>query len=335
MNKYLFKKVRSDIKEHYKLYILYIIILFISLFRLNYYIFSPGSLVDLTNRINVENSYKVDGSFNLTYVTTRHATILTYLMSYIIPNWDIESIDNMRIDNESESEIFDRGKISLKETSYDAVIAAFDEAGIAYDIKNTNVTITHVFDFAKSDLKVGDIIKKVNNNIVNSVEDVSNILKNLNVDDEINLEVLRKEKTINSKAKVVEKDNKKVIGVSISTLKDIETKPKVDFIFEDNESGSSRGLMCALDIYNKITEYDLTKGDIIAGTGTIKSDGTVIEIDGVKYKLMGAVKEGAKVFIVPSNNYEEALKLKNDNNYKIEIIEADNLHNVIKKLESR
>ena len=109
----------------------------------------------------------------------------------------------------------------------------------------------------------------------------------------------------------------------------------MDFVFENNESGSSRGLMCALDIYNKITEYDLTKGDIIAGTGTIKSDGTVIEIDGVKYKLMGAVKKGAKVFIVPSNNYEEALKIKKDNNYDIELIEADNLHNVIKKLESR
>lgn len=335
MNKYLFKKVRDDIKEHYKLYIFYIIILFISLFRLNYYIFSPGSLVDLTNRINVENSYKVDGSFNLTYVTTRHATILTYLLSYVIPNWDLETIDNMRYDNESENEIFERGKISLKETSYDAVIAAFDEANIPYNIKSIDVTVTHVFDFAKSDLKVGDIIKKVNNNIVNSVEDVSNILKNLNIDDEMSLEVLRKEKTINCKAKVVEKDNRKVIGVSISTLKDIETKPKVDFIFEDNESGSSRGLMCALDIYNKITEFDLTKGDIIAGTGTIKSDGTVIEIDGVKYKIMGAVKKGAKVFIVPSNNYEEALKIKKDNNYDIELIEADNLHNVIKKLESR
>ena len=254
MNKYLFKKVRDDIKEHYKLYIFYIIILFISLFRLNYYIFSPGSLVDLTDRINVENSYKVDGSFNLTYVTTRHATILTYLLSYVIPNWDLETIDNMRYDNESENEIFERGKISLKETSYDAVIAAFDEANIPYNIKSIDVTVTHVFDFAKSDLKVGDIIKKVNNNIVNSVEDVSNILKNLNIDDEMSLEVKKKKKTINCKAKVVEKDNRKVIGVSISTLKDIETKPKVDFIFEDNESGSSRGLMCALDIYNKITE---------------------------------------------------------------------------------
>ena len=116
------------------------------------------------------------------------------------------------------------------------------------------------------------------------------------------------------------------------SLKEIETNPKVDFVFKDNESGASRGLLCALDIYNKITEYDLTKGLKIAGTGVIYSDGSVGGIDGVKYKLKGAVKKKADVFIVPSSNYEEAMNEKKKNNYDIEIIEADTLHNVILKL---
>ena len=82
-------------------------------------------------------------------------------------------------------------------------------------------------------------------------------------------------------------------------------------------------------------EFDLTKGDIIAGTGVIYEDGSVGSIDGVKYKLKGAVKNKAKVFIVPSENYDEAVKLKKEHNYDIEIIEADNLHNVIEKLKNR
>ncbi|UKI58081.1 MAG: hypothetical protein L6V81_01055 [Clostridium sp.] len=108
-------------------------------------------------------------------------------------------------------------------------------------------------------------------------------------------------------------------------------KEEVTYVFKkNNESGSSRGLMCALEIYNRITDYDITKGDIIAGTGSIEADGTVGDIDGVKYKLKGAVKNKAKVFIVPSGNYEEALKIKKKkNNYDIELIKADNLHNVI------
>ena len=47
------------------------------------------------------------------------------------------------------------------------------------------------------------------------------------------------------------------------------------------------------------------------------------------------IKNKAKVFIVPSENYDEAVKLKKEYNYDIEIIEADNLHNVIEKLKNR
>ena len=335
MNKSLFKNIKKDIKDNYKLYIFYIIVLFISLFRLDYYIYSPGRLVNLTDRIIVENSYEQKGNFNLTYVTTRHASILTYLLSYIMPNWDLESIDKVRVDDESVSDIENRGKIDVKATSYDAIIAAFNEANIPYKINNIDIVITHVFAYSKSNLKVGDIIKSISNIEVKSINDISNIINNSNENDEIILEVVRNNKIVSCKAKVIIIENKKVIGILLSTLKDVETNPKVEYIFKDRESGSSRGLMCALDIYNKITNYDLTKGDIIAGTGVIDSDGKVGEIDGVKYKLIGAVKAGAKVFIVPTKNYDEAIKIKNENKYDIEIIEADNLHNVIEKLESR
>ncbi len=42
--------------------------------------------------------------------------------------------------------------------------------------------------------------------------------------------------------------------------------------------------MLTLTIYNAISGEDLIKGRNIAGTGTINLDGTVGEIDGVKYK---------------------------------------------------
>lgn len=335
MHKKVLKKIWDDIKEHYILYIVYALFLFITLFRLNYYIYSPGELIDLSDRIIVENSYNVEGSFNLTYVTSRNATILTYLLSYIIPNWDLESIDKVRVDNESETDILNRGKIYLKETSYDAIIAAFNEAGLPYKINKTDIVVTHVFDFANTNILVGDIVKKINGREINSVLEVNEYLTSLNENDELVIEVERDNKIIECMAKVKIMEGRKLIGISLALLKDVETNPKVEYIFSDSESGSSRGLMCALDIYNKITEYDLTKGDTISGTGTIDEDGNVLSIDGVKYKLVGAVSKGAKVFIVPSKNYQEALKLKEENNYDIELIEADTLHNVIERLKER
>ena len=153
--------------------------------------------------------------------------------------------------------------------------------------------------------------------------------------DFLKINVERNGKIIECKAELVSEDDRVIIGATLSELKNIKTDPKVEYIFKDNESGASRGLLCALDIYNKITKFDLTKGDIISGTGSIDQYGKVGSIDGVKYKLAGSVKKNAKVFIVPTGNYKEALYEKEKNNYDIEIIEADTLHNVIEKLKAR
>ena len=116
-----------------------------------------------------------------------------------------------------------------------------------------------------------------------------------------------------------------VINVKSDTL--------VEFNYKNNESGASGGLMSTLEIYNKITKKDITKGLTIAGTGTMNADGTVGEIGGVKYKLKGAVKKGADAFIVPTLNYEEAKEIKEKEGYDIKLIKADTFSNVLKELE--
>ena len=58
--------------------------------------------------------------------------------------------------------------------------------------------------------------------------------------------------------------------------------------------------MLTLTIYNAISGEDLIKGRNIAGTGTINLDGTVGEIDGVKYKIMGANNSNMDIVFVPS-----------------------------------
>ena len=257
------------------------------------------------------------------------------LLSLIIPNWDIESLNNMRVEDESEKEIENRDKIYLKDTSYDAIIAAFKEANMKYEITSTDVTGTYVYNIAKTNVKIGDVIKTINNIKITSFDSLKEEVNKYEVGEKININVLRNNKIIECEATLLLEENKKMIGISLAELKNIKTNPEVKFVFKDNESGSSRGLMCALEIYNRITKYDITKGDIISGTGVIDENGNVGSIGGVKYKLKGAVNKHAKVFIVPSGNYEEAMSLKNKYNYNIEIIKADTLSNVIKALKER
>ena len=109
-----------------------------------------------------------------------------------------------------------------------------------------------------------------------------------------------------------------MIGIIITEKQKIKTDPKIKIKFKNSESGASGGLMMSLSIYDSLIKEDLTKGLKIAGTGTIDQDGNVGKIDGVKYKVMGAVKDKADIFLVPAgSNYKEAIKTKKEKKYKI------------------
>lgn len=336
MIKKLLKYLKNDLKNNYKTYIVFILILSTFFIKLDYNIYSPGGLINLNDRIETNNKYTEEGSFNLTYVTARSGIIPNILLSYIIPSWDLVPTSDVKVDDESMKEVNLRNRIYLEETSYNAIIAAYKEAGKPYTVNSTDLKVTYIIDKDNNNLEVGDTIKEINGVKIDSYETLKQEKDKYKEKDKLNIKVLRNNKEKECYA-ILKKDknNNLTIGIYLATLKNVSTLEEVKYVFKNNESGSSRGLMCALEIYNRIIDYDITKGDIIAGTGSIDENGIVGDIDGVKYKLKGAVKNKTKVFIVPSGNYDEALKLKEENNYDIELIKADNLHNVIENLKNR
>src|SRR5699024_5685717 len=118
------------------------------------------------------------------------------------------------------------------------------------------------------------------------IETVKKIISNKEVDDDITFKIIRDDKEKLVRSKVILDNNTKVIGVVIITEYDYNKNPEVDIKFKDSESGASGGLMLSLTIYNAISGEDIIKGRNIAGTGTISVNGTVGEIDGIKYKIM-------------------------------------------------
>jgi PDZ domain-containing protein len=96
-----------------------------------------------------------------------------------------------------------------------------------------------------------------------------------------------------------------VLGVVVS---DVPSAPfDVDIQVKD-VGGPSAGLMLTLGILDLVGDTDLTGGKVIAGTGTIDQDGTVGPIGGIQLKMVRAREIGAKLFLVPAGNCEEALK---------------------------
>ena len=68
--------------------------------------------------------------------------------------------------------------------------------------------------------------------------------------------------------------------------------------------GPSAGLAYTLALIDELTEGDLTDGQNIAVTGTIRLDGTVGPIGGLEQKVSAVKQHGVDVFIVPSEQIE-------------------------------
>jgi Lon-like protease len=69
--------------------------------------------------------------------------------------------------------------------------------------------------------------------------------------------------------------------------------------------GPSAGMMFALGIIDKLTPGRLNGGKHVAGTGTITAFGSVGAIGGIRQKMYGARRAGARYFLAPASNCDE------------------------------
>ena len=333
----LFVKIYDDIKKFIKdnlrELIVYVMVLIVLTMHLPYYIYIGGGIIDLDKRIDLKGNES--GSYNMAYVSEMHATIPKYLLSFIMPTWNLESTNSYKIDDsEDNSNIDVREKLYLDEANNNAIINAYKLAGKKVDIKDSSYKVIYVSDKSDTNVKVGDKLVSVNGVKINNNKEYKEYLKTLDINTKLDIVVIRDNKEKHCYAKLIELNNEKIIGLYLVNIYDYEVDPKINLNFKWNESGPSAGFMLSLAIYDKLVPEDLTKGRKIVGTGTIDINGNVGEIGGVKYKLMGAVNNKADIFFVPSGNYEEAISTKEKNNYKINIVKVDTLSEAINYLSS-
>lgn len=320
MLKNILKKIGRIILSNLSFIIAFILLLFVFTFEFPYTIASPGKIIDIKDRIKVENASTISGSYNMTYVETRKVTIPTLLISYFNKSWDVYKNSEFIGENVSNYENDLRGKITLKESNDNAIINAYGEAGLEVIVKAERVCVIAIYDPDKTDLKIGDEIISVDGVKVESASHLSKLSNIYSDGDKVNFEVISNGKKYNRYAYVYTIDDKKVFGIYVVLNKDLEYSPKIEFNFSKNEYGSSAGLIEALYIYDSLIEKDLSNGLKIAGTGSVDVNGNVIEIEGIKYKLEGAVKDKADVFFVPKANYEEAKKVADEKKYTIKLV---------------
>ena len=332
----VYLRLKEFMKEYYKTIIFLIVCYFVFTFPLPYYIYAGGGTIDINDRVEINNSETSSGSLNFAYVKELEGNVASFILGNIIPSYDIEKKDNVSLnEDESNEDIMFRNKIYLENANQTAIMLAYKKAEKKVSIKSKHFYVIYVEDKVEDGLRIGDELLKVNGKDIENVEDYTNEIQIHEAGEKIKVTVKRDDKEIDVKATIKEGENYKVTGISVSTIYEYKTNPKVELKFKDSEGGPSGGLMLTLAIYDKLTDGDLTNGLKIVGTGTISSDGSVGEIGGVKYKLNGAVKAKADLFLVPKgDNYKEALKEKEKNDYDIEIKAIGTFDEAVSYLES-
>lgn len=330
----MIKKITQFIKENLGFIIFLVLFYFVMNFELPYIIYTPGGAINLSERISGDNIYKEDGSFSMTYVSIVRAKVPFMLLSYVIPDWDAIPKEKFTYDDNDVNETLEIDKIYMQEAISNAEEAAYKAAGIEYKEKSTENIVTYVSSKAKTKLKHGDVLIDVDGIELVDIKVLQDYIKTKNAGDKIEIKYSRDGKEYIDEVTLITLNKETKAGISMAKVKKFETDYSIDVKTKASESGPSGGLMTTLAIYNAITEEDITKGKKIMGTGTIESDGKVGEIGGVKYKLIGAVKSGADVFICSVKNYEEALSTAKKKNYNIKIISAETFQDALDKIKA-
>lgn len=331
----IYDNIRQTIKENYKTIIIFVLLMVLFTIEFPYYIEAPGGIIAIDDRIEISNKTESKGSFNLAYVSDIKATIPTLIYAGLNKDWDILKKEEVISENETMADEEYRSHLLLNEANNNAVIVAFKYANKPITISNEHLFIIFVDPSAKTNIKIGDELLEIEGTKIINKEQLDAIIEKKEIGTKLSIKVKRDNKEIECYGILQKIEDRKIIGVVLSKTSDITTNPEVEFKFKSSESGPSGGLMMALSIYDALVEEDITRGKKIVGTGTIDLNGNVGSIGGIEYKIKGAIKENADIFLVPvGDNYEDAKKIVEKNNYNLRLIPVSSFEDALNKLNS-
>ncbi|TDF98269.1 SepM family pheromone-processing serine protease [Paenibacillus piri] len=325
------------------------------------FIFSAGTAEVIQPMVQVKQSApEKQGAFMLTTVRVSDASVFSYLLSFVRPYDELRRKKELLRDNESEQEYTQRQEVSMLTSQSSAIQAAYDELGIPYHISSDGVVVVQVFkDFpAAGVLKAGDYIVKVDDMRIRQNEELQKLLKGKKAGDTVTVAYKRKNivrtaqvklallPADNGAAPVKEEDRRAGLGIVPANVQSVKSdvEDKQVTIKAGEIGGPSAGLMFSLEIVNRLSAEDITKGYKIAGTGTIDEKGVVGVIGGIQHKIIAADKAGAELFFAPKDyvaptgdkipNYSDAVKRAKDIKTSMKIVPVATMNDALQYLKT-
>ncbi|QHT46546.1 PDZ domain-containing protein [Bacillus sp. SB49] len=320
-----------------------LIVAFLGAYRLPFYIYKPGTADALNPIVEVDGGYESKGDMHLVTVRGGQATPIQWLLAKIRPYHQIYPIDQIRPEGVSEEEYF-HAQLQMMETSQEAAkVVAYEAAGKDIQINYEGVYVMSLVDGmpAEDELEIGDQITEVDGKEIKETSDLIDYVSQMKEGDTVKLTIVRGKETIQrdvALAPFPDTPDKIGVGISLVTDRSVDVNPAVN-VMSGDIGGPSAGLMFSLEIYDQLTEEDMTDGLEIAGTGEINYEGIVGPIGGIDKKVVAASKEGADVFFAPNeegrkgSNYEVAKKTAEEIDTDMKVVPVDTFTDALNYLK--
>lgn len=297
----------------------------------------PGPIFDTLGEIDGKQVVDIEGT--QTHPTTGHLSMTTVsqrdelslaeaLTLWLSGQEQLMPRDLVYPPGTSRDEIDKANNADFEQSEHNAEYAA-----LGYLKYPRAVTVAAVSDPGPSmgKLQVGDAVSAVNGTPVANMDQLMSSLKTTKPGQSAVIDFRRKNAppgvahiTLGSHP-----DHESgFLGVSVMDA------PWAPFIVDfnlANVGGPSAGLMFSLAVVDKLTTGDLVGSKFVAGTGTIKADGTVGRIGGIAHKMTAARAAGATVFLVPAENCYEA---SSGNRPGLQLVKVGNLGEAVDALHT-
>ncbi|TGB05023.1 SepM family pheromone-processing serine protease [Halobacillus salinus] len=325
-----------------------LIVALLGAYRMPYYIYKPGSADELDPIVQVADGFQSEGEMHLVTVRGGQATPIQWLLASIRPYHQIYPLDQIRPEGVSEEEYY-HAQLRLMESSQEAAkVVAYQAADKDIEINYEGVYVVNVLEGmpAEKALKSGDEITKVDDQQVKETNDLIDYVSDMEEGDTVTLTIEREDETLQKEIALAPfPDNPDKVGVGISLVTDrtVEVNPEVT-VKSGEIGGPSAGLMFTLEMYDQLTEEDITRGYQVAGTGEINYEGEVGRIGGIDKKVVAASDDGVNIFFAPNeegregSNYEVAKQTAEDIGTDMKVVPVDTFDdalNYLKQLEPR
>jgi PDZ domain-containing protein len=321
-------KIKHFLKEYWIFIVCFFLGVMVALVPLPYYVEGTGGLLPLSERFEIENE-EVSSNYYMAYVSSYKGTLSNLIMAFFRKDYDIYK--NTTISgNTKEVEL--RDHLLLEEASQDALIYAYSKAGKEVNITKEEIYVAYIDSSFQNNLKIGDKLLTIEGETITSLTQLQEMISNIEKE-KVAFTVEYNGKTEQRYAYIQEIEGQKKLGIYPALKREIEVDPAITFHFDSNESGSSGGFMTTLAIYDALTNSNFSSQLKIAGTGTIDANGNVGEIGGIKYKILGAIKDKADIFFVPKENYQEAKETLEKESSNIKLIQIETFDEALEYLK--